>query len=361
MSTINAALVTSAAEGFVTTGKIPYPTIEDNEVLIKAVAYAANPTDWKHVAYGLAQRNDISGSDVSGVVVKVGANATGFKEGDVVSTFLRGGISQVTGAFAEYVRAPAVSTIKYDVPFASEALTPGQHYPAGPINTFEGAASVTLGLVTVTLAFAHSLKIKAGSDKAILIWSGSTATGILAIQLAKILYGLKVITTASPKHHEFLKSLGADAVFDYKDPDVTTKIKDYAKGSIVYGFDTVANKTSFQAVYDASEGADEVYLDTLLGLSGLDITEKPGRKVHYGETLAYLVFGKDVNFGHVFKYSDELLADYNSLWPKVVAAVPKLKHNKLRVLEPGLATASEALTLLQQDKVSGEKLVWRAA
>jgi NADPH:quinone reductase-like Zn-dependent oxidoreductase len=37
------------------------------------------------------------------------------------------------------------------------------------------------------------------------------------------------VTTASPHNHALLKGLGADAVFDYKDPDVSTKIRAWAK------------------------------------------------------------------------------------------------------------------------------------
>ena len=37
--------------------------------------------------------------------------------------------------------------------------------------------------------------------------------GLYAIQLAK-LSGYKVVTVASPRNHELLKSYGADAVFD---------------------------------------------------------------------------------------------------------------------------------------------------
>ena len=38
---------------------------------------------------------------------------------------------------------------------------------------------------------------------------------MFAIQLAH-LSGYKVVTVASPKNHELLKSLGADAVFDVR-------------------------------------------------------------------------------------------------------------------------------------------------
>jgi NADPH:quinone reductase-like Zn-dependent oxidoreductase len=46
----------------------------------------------------------------------------------------------------------------------------------------------------------------------ILIYGGSTATGSLAIQYAK-LSGLTVVTTCSPKNFDYVKSLGAGVFF----------------------------------------------------------------------------------------------------------------------------------------------------
>jgi len=57
----------------------------------------------------------------------------------------------------------------------------------------------------------------------ILIWSGSTAVGQYAIQLARAA-GYHVITTASPKHHAFLKELGASETYDYKEERLPEKI-----------------------------------------------------------------------------------------------------------------------------------------
>ena len=53
---------------------------------------------------------------------------------------------------------------------------------------------------------------------------GSSATGSLAIQFAK-LSGYKVLTTCSPHNFDFVKSIGADAVYDYKDSECANKIK----------------------------------------------------------------------------------------------------------------------------------------
>jgi len=49
------------------------------------------------------------------------------------------------------------------------------------------------------------------------IYGGSSSVGQYAIQLAK-LSGYKVITTASKRNHELVKSLGADLAFDVSNP-----------------------------------------------------------------------------------------------------------------------------------------------
>jgi NADPH:quinone reductase-like Zn-dependent oxidoreductase len=73
----------------------------------------------------------------------------------------------------------------------------------------------------------------------VLIWSGSTGVGMYAIQLAK-LSGAKVVTTAGQHNHELLKKLGADAVFDYKDPDVSKKIREWSGGAIEFALDCIS-------------------------------------------------------------------------------------------------------------------------
>lgn len=65
----------------------------------------------------------------------------------------------------------------------------------------------------------RALKLAQPSDPAtqdgtwIFIYGGSTSVGLYAIQLAK-LSGYKIVTVASPRNHELLKSYGADVVFD---------------------------------------------------------------------------------------------------------------------------------------------------
>ena len=62
------------------------------------------------------------------------------------------------------------------------------------------------------------------ADSAILVWGGSSSVGQFAIQILRY-YGYKnILATASQKHHEKLRILGAHQVFDYNNPDVVESI-----------------------------------------------------------------------------------------------------------------------------------------
>jgi NADPH:quinone reductase-like Zn-dependent oxidoreductase len=82
-----------------------------------------------------------------------------------------------------------------------------------------------------------------GRKTYLLIYGGSTATGALAIQYAK-LSGATVIVTCSPHNFDYVKSLGAIAAFDYKDPNCSQQIKDFSKDSITHAFDCVSEGQS---------------------------------------------------------------------------------------------------------------------
>ena len=111
-----------------------------NQILIKAIAYAANPTDWKHPVFRWGKEGAIAGSDVSGIIEEVGSDVKGFNVGDVVSSFIHGNYFKDRGAFSDYVVIDPITTVKYpNGVMKSEPLQIGVK-PAGLIDTFEGAA-----------------------------------------------------------------------------------------------------------------------------------------------------------------------------------------------------------------------------
>lgn len=63
---------------------IPEPG--DDEILVKNVAVASNPKDWK-VPMWMPEWEAVEGNDIAGTVEKVGKNVSEFKEGDRVAAF----------------------------------------------------------------------------------------------------------------------------------------------------------------------------------------------------------------------------------------------------------------------------------
>ncbi|RLV91176.1 Uncharacterized protein JA1_004082 [Spathaspora sp. JA1] len=358
---MKAAVISGSIEPYQlsTVSEIPRPSIAPNQLLIKSHSFAINPTDWKHILAKSAKRGYIIGSDVSGIVEEVGDEVIGFKPGDHVSSVLHGNISFTMGAFGEYAIVNPRGTINYGV-----ELNHSEDKQSRTVDSFEGAASVTLGLATVALSFSYSLGISydktENQDKFILIWGGATATGLLAVQIAKLVYGLQVITTASAKNHQFLKSLGADYTFDYKDSNVVDAIKQVGKNKIVYGLDTIAKPETFQQLYDATESTSKVYLDSLLGMDGRNIVVNPERQVHYGYTIVYLVFDKEYTTNGIkIESNKEMVEKYDEFWTKYLPKyIHEIKHSNLVILKPGLESVNEGLELSKQGKVSAEKVVF---
>ena len=74
----------------------------------------------------------------------------------------------------------------------------------------------------------------ADKGQTVLVWGGSTSVGCNAIQLAKAA-GYRVVTTASPHNFDYLKSLGADEVYDYNRSDAAADIARALKGDRMAG------------------------------------------------------------------------------------------------------------------------------
>lgn len=176
--------------------------------------------------------------------------------------------------------------------------------------TLEECTSLGTGLTTVGQALYMTLKFplppnKTSASFPILISGGSSATGTLAIQYAKLYVisihwllamltyinssGLEVITTASPQSFDLVKSRGADVVFDYNDPECGQKIREYTKNSLCYVFDCVSTAASYKLVAQAfpTKSAETLHLVTLLPLDGWTRTD-----VQTHTLLAYTTFGE---------------------------------------------------------------------
>ncbi|MGW6905130.1 NADP-dependent oxidoreductase [Streptomyces sp. NPDC054940] len=203
--------------------EVDRPEPRPNEILVRVRAAGVNPTDWKHRATGgfLGEPPFVLGWDVSGVVEAVGIGVARFEPGDEVFGMLSYPFGH--GSHAEYVAAPARF-------FA--------HKPASIDHTQAGA----LPLVSLTAwqALVEYADVQPGQR--VLIHAAAGGVGHVAVQIAKA-RGAYVIGTASAGKHEFLRSLGADEVIDYRETDFTEAVKD-----VDVVLDTLGGETSVRSL-----------------------------------------------------------------------------------------------------------------
>lgn len=303
-----------------------------------------NPTDWKHVRF-ISPKGLIVGCDFSGIVEKVGKNVTYVSIGDLVGGFAYGCRYSHTGAFAEYV-----STIESLVYKKSTHVTHSQNA------TFGVGCLTAVACLFQRLALSPPSKASSSSTAVpVLIWSGSTSVGQFAIQLAK-LSNYTVITTASPKNHTLLKSLGADHIFDYRDPDVVQKIKEVSKNKLAHALDCISESESGPKVVE-SMGEDGGKVVTLLGP-----VASSRKDVTIIIEFLYSAYGKGYeirgNKAPPAPEDRQFISDFIRNELNSLLADNKIKPNVIKQMEGGLNGISEGLEYLRAGKASAEKLVY---
>jgi NADPH:quinone reductase-like Zn-dependent oxidoreductase len=164
---------------------LPDPHPGPGQVRIAVRAAGVNASDWKKRA-GLMDEElpQTLGHEAAGVVDELGAGVVDVAVGDRVFGF------SVEGA-------------------AQAELAVLSHYAPVPLSLdFAGAAALPASIETATRALDQ---LGVGSGSTLLINGASGSVGSAAVQLA-VVRGARVIGTASPANHEFLRSLGAEPV-----------------------------------------------------------------------------------------------------------------------------------------------------
>lgn len=192
----------------------------------------------------------------------------------------------------------------------------------------------------------------------ILIYGGSTATGIFGIQFAK-LSGLKVLTTASPHNFDYLKSIGADEVFDYKSPTVAADIRKYTDNKLKLAWDCTGMGGAISAGALSSEGGKYA---AIMPIDKKVLTDVNPKVDGPHSTLMYSIFGEGYK-----KWAEEGpdLEEFEFAKTFWEVARELLESGKLKTVKPiinnggkGLEGVLKGLDELRANKVSGAKLVY---
>jgi NADPH:quinone reductase-like Zn-dependent oxidoreductase len=177
--------------------EVEFSQPDASQVLVGVKAASVNPVDFKISSgkYPAVKEDRLPytlGRDVSGIVEKLGAQATLFKVGDEVL----GMVGIGGGGYADKVVLDQHAATKK---------------PSGL--DFAHAAAIPLAGQTAWQGLFKHGKLSAGQS--VLIHGGSGGVGHFAVQFAKA-KGARVLTTVSTENVEFARSLGADVVIDYK-------------------------------------------------------------------------------------------------------------------------------------------------
>ncbi len=197
---------------------VALPDLEPDRFLVEVRAASINPADLHMLGGSLVTRalsgfkkpsNPAPGSDVAGVVVRVGSAASGFRVGDEVFGGARGSLAGFASAKV-LARKPARLT-------------------------FEQAAAIPIAGLTALQGLRDKGRLQPGSR--VLINGAAGGVGTFAVQIAKALGG-EVTAVCGPGNGELVRSLGADRVFDYTREDFAQSGERY---DLV--FDVVGNRS----------------------------------------------------------------------------------------------------------------------
>jgi NADPH:quinone reductase-like Zn-dependent oxidoreductase len=176
--------------------ELPDPLLGPDQVLVEVKAAGVNPVDFKIRAgylQGLLPHHLplIPGWDVAGVVRAVGIGVQGWKPGDEVLAYARKDHVQF-GTYAELVALP-------DRMIARKPSTVD----------FVTAGALPLAGLTALQALKA---VGTGPGDVVLVHAAAGGVGHLQVQIARELGAARVLGTASPRNHEFVRSLGAEPV-----------------------------------------------------------------------------------------------------------------------------------------------------
>lgn len=198
------------------------PVIKSDEVLVKVYSTSVTNSDvfirsskvskqvlipFRIMIGILKPRKKIIGQVFAGVIEKIGVNIENLKVGDKVYGLT--GFS--LGAYAEYMKLKEVNSKQGCISLMPKNIS------------FEEATAAAYGGL-LALQFLEKKNINAGHK--VLIYGASSTSGIFALQYCKYL-GAKVSAVCSEGKFEFVKSLGADKVLDYRNDESIKELEMY--------------------------------------------------------------------------------------------------------------------------------------
>ena len=339
--------------GVAAVSQAPVPRLGDRQILVGVHSVALNPTDFKHIDF-VSPAGSIIGCDYAGTVKQIGKNVKpgSWRVGDRVAGAMHGNLYPDRGTFAEFLVIDA--DLAWKIP-------DGVGY--------REAATFGVSALSAMMALNHILgvpwpddekhqKAQAEDSRAptILIYAGSTGSGLLALQLAK-LGGHQAITTCSPRNFDLVKRYGATAAYDYNSPTAVEEIRKRFPGiKIALDCFSEGQSTSFCQAAMSSEGGK------IVNLNGSTAPSRSGN-FEIQAIMAYTLMGLPFQLWAPLGPKFPAVPEDRAAAARMTKILPDLIQSgdliapPMQVLEGGWEAILPGLDLLRQGKVSGKKLV----
>ncbi|KDQ52647.1 hypothetical protein JAAARDRAFT_210360 [Jaapia argillacea MUCL 33604] len=294
------ALLLTERSGKLVVGERAIPKVEPGWVLVKIEATALSPVDWKIQKYGviIEQFPAVLGTDAAGIVEEVGEAAS------IPLTL-------ATAALGLYGKQPTKGSAGLSPPW--EEAGRGKY-----------------------------------KGKPILVLGGSSSVGQFAIQLAALSGFSPIIATASSSNASYLKSIGVSHFIDRHAPtsELLAEVRSIIGSNpleIVY--DAVSLPDTQKAGYELLSKGGQIVV-TLNPVVDEETAAKEGKKFIH-------IFG-NVNDSNQRETGKSLYSKLSGLLED-----GSLQPNRVEVLPRGLEGIVGGLKRLEDDSVSGIKLVAR--
>ncbi|MGW3176256.1 NADPH:quinone reductase [Streptomyces sp. NPDC001153] len=200
-------------------GEIAAPRPGPTDVLVDVLATTVNPVD-TFVRSGLFPTQIdfpfVVGRDLVGTVAEAGPGVTGFRAGDRVWCNSLGHDGR-QGAAAE--QAVVAADRLYHLPEGADPYA---------VAVFHPAATAYLAL------FVHG-RLRVGETVLVAGAAGNVGSALVTMAVRA---GARVLATAGARDVRYCAELGAAEVFDYRDPDLTGKIRGAAPSGLDLYLDT---------------------------------------------------------------------------------------------------------------------------
>lgn len=299
--------------------EVPTPEILPDEVLVQVQVVGLCQSDIKKIRYPLYEPPRIFGHETAGTITAVGTEVKHWQVGDRVVVLhhipcmhcgyclndnfsmcevyknitTTAGFSPSGGGFAEYVKVPGHIVRNGGLIKIPDAIT------------FEQAS-----FVEPTNCCLKAVKKAAVQPGQTVLITGAGPIGLMFIMLVKYFGASAIATDLLPSRIEKAQSVGADAAFDARDPDLAQKIQALTHG---LGVDTTllavpSEKAFFQA---------------------LDCTRKGGKILFFAEFPDEVEI--PINPNVLYRRELDLMGSYSSSYRVQALAADIVFNNRIDV------------------------------